>query len=223
MLGEEYEQLLQKKMEALRKIFAKTKYGEKVTMIPFSSKIEGKTTEFVRLLKKTLLDRITIPERNDKGSLLMLIDHCFPIKGKGSVVTGTIVEGSVKPGDEVEFPLIHERKKVKSMQMFRKPVNSGGQGDRVALLFTQLESDLIERGLCCSPGYVTLSENCIIRLNKIRYFKLPLKNKSKFHVISGHQTVMAQLQIFYTLDQLPEGPFDFNREYETGESYESIE
>ena len=87
----------------------------------------------------------------------MLVDHCFPIKGKGSVVTGTVVEGAVKPGDEVEFPLIQERKKVKSMQMFRKPVNSAGQGDRVALLFTQLESDLIERGLCCSPGYVTLS------------------------------------------------------------------
>jgi selenocysteine-specific elongation factor len=157
MLGEGSEELLKKKMEALRKVFGKTRYGEKVTMVPFSTKLEGRVGEFTQLLKNTLLNSITIPKRNDKGNLLMLVDHCFPIKGKGSVVTGTVVEGAVKPGDEVEFPLIQERKKVKSMQMFRKPVNSAGQGDRVALLFTQLESDLIERGLCCSPGYVTLS------------------------------------------------------------------
>jgi len=93
-------------MEALRKIFAKTKYGDKVVMAPFSTKMEGRVAEFTHLLKNTLLSSISIPKRNDKGSLLMLVDHCFPIKGKGTVTTGTIVEGSVKPGDEVEFPLI---------------------------------------------------------------------------------------------------------------------
>jgi selenocysteine-specific elongation factor len=111
------------------------------------------------------------------------------------------------------------------MQMFKKPINSAVQGDRVALLFTQLESDLIERGLCCSPGYVKMSENCIIQINKIRYFKQQIKNKSKFHVISGHQTVMAQLRLFYTLEPIANGGelFDFDKEYESGESTEAIE
>jgi selenocysteine-specific translation elongation factor len=35
-------------------------------------------------------------------------------------VTGTVVEGHVKVGDEVEFPLINEKKVVKSIQMFKK-------------------------------------------------------------------------------------------------------
>jgi selenocysteine-specific translation elongation factor len=37
-----------------------------------------------------------------------------------SVVTGTVVEGSVKVGDEIEFPSINEKKIVKSIQMFKK-------------------------------------------------------------------------------------------------------
>jgi selenocysteine-specific translation elongation factor len=39
--------------------------------------------------------------------------------------------------------LINDKRKVKSLQMFKKPVNSGIQGDRIALLFTQLETELI--------------------------------------------------------------------------------
>jgi selenocysteine-specific elongation factor len=83
------------------------------------------------------------------------------------------------------------------MQMFKKPVNSASQGDRVALLFTQLESDLIERGLCCTPGIIHPTRHCVIDFHKIRYYKQQLLTKSKFHVISGHQTVMAELKILF--------------------------
>lgn len=52
------------------------------------------------------MNEITIKKRDEKGNFMMLVDHCFAIKGKGSVVTGTVLQGSTKPGDEVEFPLI---------------------------------------------------------------------------------------------------------------------
>lgn len=81
--------------------------------------------------------------------------------------------------------------------MFKKAVNSAMQGDRVALLFTQLESNNIERGLCCSPNHVTKMEHAIIQFEKIKYYKLPIKTKSKFHVISGHQMSMANIRLFY--------------------------
>lgn len=106
MLGEEMNQLLPKRMEALRKIFSKTKYGENVIMVPFSTKEEASPEMYVKKLKNTLLSEVTVKKRDDKGNFMMLVDHCFAIKGKGSVVTGTVLQGSAKAGDEVDFPLI---------------------------------------------------------------------------------------------------------------------
>lgn len=42
------------------------------------------------------------------------------------------------------------------MQMFRKPVNSAIQGDRVALCVTQFDPKLLERGLVCAPGILPI-------------------------------------------------------------------
>ena len=53
---------------------------------------------------------------------LYAIDHCFQIKGQGTVMTGTVLSGQVKVGDTVELPMLRVEKKIKSMQMFRKPV-----------------------------------------------------------------------------------------------------
>jgi selenocysteine-specific elongation factor len=54
---------------------------------------------------------------------MFAIDHCFRVKGVGTVMTGTVLGGCVKVGDSIELPLLKMEKKVKSMEMFRKPVN----------------------------------------------------------------------------------------------------
>lgn len=46
-------------------------------------------------------------------------------------------------------------------------------------------------------------------INIIRLYKRPIKNKAKFHIISGHQTVMSQLRLFYSKD----GEFIPDKEY----------
>lgn len=66
-------------------------------------------------------------------------------------MTGTVLGGQVKAGDNIELPLLRVEKKVKSMQMFRKPVNVARQGDRVGICVGQLDSNLIERGLAATP------------------------------------------------------------------------
>ena len=80
--------------------------------------------------------------------------------------------------------------------MFRKPLASAKQGDRVAMLMVQLEAEDIERGLACTPGYMKKISRCIMDLNVVRLYKRPIKNKVKFHIISGHQTVMGELRLF---------------------------
>lgn len=91
--------MLEAKMVALRKVFAKTKFGAEVLMVPHSTKSEEQI--YSRRLKEMLLDHLELPKRDANGKFLYLIDHCFKIKGKGTVATGTVIEGRAKPGDEI--------------------------------------------------------------------------------------------------------------------------
>lgn len=137
-----------------------------------------------------------IPKREVTGPFLFSVDHCFTVKGHGIVMTGTVLNGMVATNDTIEIPAIQVTKKVKSMQMFRKPVNSACQGDRVGICVTQFDSSKLERGIVCSPGHVPTLYGAILPIHKIPYFKGTCQNKSKFHITIGHETVMASLQFF---------------------------
>jgi selenocysteine-specific elongation factor len=53
-------------------------------------------TRGVDALIDVIRSSITMPRRNYQGPFYFAIDHCFPIKGQGTVVTGTVLSGSVK-------------------------------------------------------------------------------------------------------------------------------
>lgn len=55
-----------------------------------------------------ILKQVEIPDRRAGTAkpFLFSIDHCFQIKGQGTVVTGTCLAGSAKVGDVIEFPAL---------------------------------------------------------------------------------------------------------------------
>ncbi|KAM6216575.1 selenocysteine-specific elongation factor isoform 1-T1 [Rhynchocyon petersi] len=171
-------------------------------------------SELIELLKS----QISIPTRDPSGPFLMSVDHCFSIKGQGTVMTGTILSGSISLGDSVEIPALKVVKKVKSMQMFHMPVTSAMQGDRLGLCVTQFDPKLLERGLVCTPESLHTIHAAIVSVEKIPYFRGPLQTKAKFHITVGHETVMGRLMFFSpTHDHFGHKPvldsFDFSREY----------
>ena len=102
----------------------------------------------VDVLVEHLMSRVTeAHSRQQSGEFLFAVDHCFPIKGQGTVLTGTVLSGECKVGDTVEIPNMKLEKKVKSMQMFKRPVQSCARGDRLGMCITQLDHKLMERGL----------------------------------------------------------------------------
>lgn len=139
---------------------------------------------------------LTKREIGSKEPFLMAVDHCFTVKGQGTVVTGTVLRGNLKNNDTVEIPELKSTHKVKSIQMFRKPVQSASLGDRIGVALPSLDAKIFERGIVAAPLSVPTVSAVVGRVEKIPYFKEECISKEKFHVTIGHSTVMASVLFF---------------------------
>jgi selenocysteine-specific elongation factor len=142
-------------------------------------------------LVDAIKENVPIPNRNIHSSFYFAIDHCFPIKGHGTVITGTVLSGSVSVNQMIELPQLQQTRKVKSMQMFHKPVRYAKQGDRLGICITNIDSKLVERGIAATPSSVPLISSAVCMIKKIRFFKFPCKSNGKYHISIGHETVVA--------------------------------
>jgi len=103
------------------------------------------------------------------------------------------------------------------MQMFRKPIERAIQGDRIGICVTQFDPDKLERGLISTPGIIKIFHGLIIRINKVKHFKHEIESRTKFHITSGHSTVMGKILLF--IDHSGNNQFNFEREYESIDQY----
>jgi elongation factor Tu len=99
------------------------------------------------------------PQRETDKPFLMPVEDVFSITGRGTVVTGRIERGVIRPGDEVEIiGMSYEIKKtvVTSVEMFRKILDEGLAGDNVGCLLRGIDKDEVERGqVLAKPGSIT--------------------------------------------------------------------
>jgi len=100
---------------------------------------------------------ISIPPRAKDQPFLMPVEDVFSIKGRGTVPTGRVERGVIKPGDEIEIVGLKETRKtvVTSLEMFHKILDEAEAGDAVGCLLRGVERDEIERGMVlAAPGSV---------------------------------------------------------------------
>jgi elongation factor Tu len=98
------------------------------------------------------------PKRELDKPFSMAIEDVFSIEGRGTVATGRISRGIVKPNDEVEIVGIRPTQKtvVVSVEMFQKSLDQGNAGDNVGILLRGLKKEDIERGqVICKPGSIS--------------------------------------------------------------------
>ncbi|PFH33565.1 elongation factor Tu GTP binding domain-containing protein [Besnoitia besnoiti] len=137
------------------------------------------------------------------GAFYLVFDHCFALKGKGTVLTGTVLCGRVSVGDAVVVlsaapgagaPVAT---KVRSLQTFRKSVESARRGQRVALCVTAVDASSLERGAVCDPQHAPpVVDGCIAVVDRIRFYKPNIVTGAKFHCTVGHTTTMCTVHFF---------------------------
>lgn len=186
---------IEKNTKKIRTILQKgTSFNADISIVPISATSQENLDEFLDILKQ----HTEIPIRDFRLPFLFVVDHCFQIKGQGTVLTGTIIQGKVRVNDDIEISTtnIRQIKKVKSIQMFRRSMQEAKQGDRIGLCITQFDSDQLERGYISKPAYLNTIQVGVIKLNRIKYFRGSLKSKSKYHITVGHDTIMARVTFF---------------------------
>lgn len=138
----------------------------------------------------------------EKKKFLMLVDHCFAVRGQGTVFTGTVLGGLVAVADTVLIPELQETRKVKSLQVFKRSVGEAKAGDRVGLCVAQFDSTQMERGALCSgsdasaAAVLEKTDTLIVRVHRVRFHPMVCDSHTKFHITIGHTTVMGTMRYF---------------------------
>ncbi|KAF5295461.1 hypothetical protein FQR65_LT10449 [Abscondita terminalis] len=197
---------IEKMKKRLMKNLSDTLYTESPIVAISAQELVG-IPDLISKISETVLH----PKRNNDSSFVLAVDHCFSIKGKGTVLTGTVLQGTIKVDDEIELPAMSTVKKVKSIQIFKQDVTSGSAGDRLGVCVTQFNPKLMERGIGCKPGYAYYISCGIISANKIKYFKEDVNSRSKYHITVGYETVLASI-ISFECDN-DDFNFDYNFKY----------
>ena len=209
-----------KKSEKLKQIFSKTKFGNNISIIPTTTinndnNNDNKNVEkTVKSLIKSILECIDFSNEEENNninnkqidSLIAYVDHCFKVKNKGTVATGTIMKGSIKVNDEIYFPELSNKFVVKEIQIFKKSVKIASKGDRVGLLIKNLDNQKIERTIITSVGSkeVNYLEGGIFLLKKINLYKDDLKSNLKYYLMIGNQGVSAKCNFFNYINKKEE-------------------
>jgi elongation factor Tu len=94
-------------------------------------------------------DFIPTPVREVDKPVLLAIEDIFSITGRGTVVTGRVERGRIKPGEEVEIIGFGKRFSTvaTSVEMFRKILDEGVAGDNVGILLRGVNREDVERGM----------------------------------------------------------------------------
>jgi len=119
---------------------------------------DDETAKPILELVKTLDEYIKEPVREIEKPFLMAIEDVFSIEGRGTVATGRVERGVIKPNEEAELVGIKPTIKTTavSIEMFQKILDEGRAGDNVGILLRGLKKEDVERGqVLAKSGSIT--------------------------------------------------------------------
>jgi selenocysteine-specific elongation factor len=126
----------------------------------------------------------------------MPIDRSFVVQGHGTVVTGSVISGSVRVGDELEWQPRGEKVRVRSLQNHDRPVEEVHRGMRAAINLAGVHHEDVLRGQeVATPGFLQPSRVVTVRLHCLAEMKKPIKHRApiRFHV--GTAEIMGTVSL----------------------------
>ena len=174
--------------------FMKDTFLESAPIVPVSSVTGEGIPELIKTIENAVGEVSAIPEI---GILRLPVDRVFTMKGFGTVVTGTLMSGTVAVGEEIEIVPVGMHAKVRGVQVHNVTVKAAAAGQRTAVNLQGVDKDQIERGsVLTNPGRLKKSYrlDCLYRHLKSSGRKIKNRTIVRFHV--GTSEIMARLILF---------------------------
>ena len=134
------------------------------------------------------------PSRRDTGRPRLPIDRVFTMTGFGTVVTGTLIDGSLKVGQEVEISPGKLRSRIRGLQSHGRKVEVASPGRRTAVNLTGLAVGDLGRGMVVtSLGWLRPATALDVRLRAVRHLPRPIRHNTGITFHTGAAEVEGRL------------------------------
>jgi len=160
----------------------------------------ARTGEGLEQLLSELDDYLaTSAPRRDVGKPRLPVDRVFTVAGFGTVVTGTLNDGTLATGQEVEILPSGITARIRGLQTHKQKIDQAVPGSRVAVNLTGVSKDQVFRGdVVTTPGWLqpTLLVDCYLRY--LPDAPLPLKHNTRVDFFSGAAETYARVRLLGT-------------------------
>ena len=178
---------------------------EDVTQLVKGTFLEGKpilpvsarTGEGIPELKFALREMAdAVGERDGSLPFRLPVDRVFPIDGFGIVVTGTLIEGTVRVGDSAEVLPSGAKTIVRNIQIHDENAKAAFAGQRTAISLTGVKRGDIRRGdVVAADGSLNVTDVVAVRLNVLPDSGRTIKTGSELHMYHGTRTILAKVRL----------------------------
>ena len=150
-----------------------------------------------------------IEEKSADGLFRLPIDRVFIMKGFGTVVTGTMISGSLSLGETVHILPSEAEGKVRNLQVYNKSVEKAFAGQRTAMNLQGIEASAIERGdVLIRPNTLRPTQLIEAYLEYLPGAPRPLRHRGKLRFHVGTTLTHASVFLLDREELLPgEGGF----------------
>lgn len=163
------------------------------TIIPVSAYTRQGLPELLVQLEH-ILDEIQ--ERQNIARPRLPIDRVFSMTGFGTVVTGTLLDGTFRPGQEVEVLPQGLKTRIRSLQTHRHQVDVAVPGSRVAINLANVPRTGLERGnVVAFPGQLQPAMLIDARIQLLADAARPLAHNTLVDFYSGSQEMPAKVRL----------------------------
>jgi len=156
-----------------------------------------------------LVDSLTalvreIPPRTDYRHPRLPIDRVFTISGFGTVVTGTLLGGMLRVGDEIEIQPPGLRARIRGLQSYKQSVEVAQPGSRVAVNLSGIDKKAVERGFVLAhPGQLQPALLVDVHFRHLKDASRPLKHNAVVKFYAGAAESPAHVRLLANETLLP--------------------
>ncbi|MGI6344178.1 MAG: selenocysteine-specific translation elongation factor [Bacillota bacterium] len=174
---------------------------EDAPIIPVSGVTRAGIPELIEAVDQLTAE---IAPRDEHLPFRLPIDRVFSITGFGTVVTGTLLEGSVQAGDTAVVYPLNQETRIRSVQVHGDKVARAYAGQRVALNLVGVNKEDLSRGdVLAAPGLLRPTLMLDVRLELLADAAKPLENRQRVRLYTGASEVLCRVVLLDSEMLLP--------------------